>query len=129
MAVAGLITWVIAALGGLYLLAIWLIEYDPDFQHAAATRLAIPVVAGHVLFAVGGLVLWVAYLITSEEIFCLAAASGTCQGTSGARATTSRLLAAGTCVPSAATSSPTYGYTSSADSSPRPGTAILRLGR
>ncbi len=46
MTVAALITWVITALGELYLLAIWLIEYDPDFQHAAATRLPVPVVAG-----------------------------------------------------------------------------------
>ncbi len=31
MTVASLVTWVITALGGLYLLAIWLIEYGPDF--------------------------------------------------------------------------------------------------
>jgi hypothetical protein len=61
-------TWVITALGGLFLLAIWLIEYDPDFQTAAATRLPIPVVSGHVLLAVGGLVVWVMYLLTDMEI-------------------------------------------------------------
>jgi hypothetical protein len=37
MAVVALITWIVTALGGLYLLAIWLIEYDPDFQRAAAS--------------------------------------------------------------------------------------------
>ena len=69
MPVVALITWIVTALGGLYLLAIWLIEYDPDFQRAAATRLPVPVVSGHVLFAVGGLVIWLMYLITDETIF------------------------------------------------------------
>jgi hypothetical protein len=69
MPVVALITWIVTALGGLYLLAIWLIEYDPDFQRAAATRLPIPVISGHVLFALGGLVLWLMYLITDEDIF------------------------------------------------------------
>jgi hypothetical protein len=69
MPVVALITWIVTALGGLYLLAIWLIEYDPDFQRAAATRLPVPVVSGHVLFAVGGLVVWVMYLITDKDIF------------------------------------------------------------
>ncbi|MGN6793196.1 MAG: hypothetical protein ACTHJW_12505 [Streptosporangiaceae bacterium] len=70
MSVLALIAWSITALAGLYLLAIWLIEYDPDFQHAAATRLPVPVVCGHVLFAVGGLVMWVMYLITDKKIYC-----------------------------------------------------------
>jgi hypothetical protein len=61
-------TWVITALGGLFLLAIWLIEYDPDFQTAAATRLPIPVISSHVLLAVGGLVVWVMYLLTDMDI-------------------------------------------------------------
>jgi hypothetical protein len=74
MPVVALITWIITALGGLYLLAIWLIEYDPDFQRAAATRLPVPVVSGHVLFAVGGLVIWLMYLITDELIFAWATA-------------------------------------------------------
>src|SRR5579859_723810 len=69
MPVFALITWIVTALGGLYLLAIWLIEYDPDFQRAAATRLPIPVVSGHVLLAVGGLVVWIMYLVTGKDIF------------------------------------------------------------
>jgi hypothetical protein len=69
MPVIALITWIVTALGGLYLLAIWLIEYDPDFQRAAATRLPVPVVSGHVLFAVGGLVVWLMYLITDRNVF------------------------------------------------------------
>ena len=69
MPVYALITWIITALGGLYLLAIWLIEYDPDFQRAAATRLPIPVVSSHVLLAVGGLIVWIMYLVTDKHIF------------------------------------------------------------
>src|SRR5262249_53304614 len=68
-----LLAWSVTALAGLYLLAIWLIEYDPDFQHAAATRLPVPVVCGHVLFAVGGLLSWVMFLITDKRIYSWAA--------------------------------------------------------
>jgi hypothetical protein len=69
MAVLALTAWAVTALAGLYLLAIWLIEYDPDFQHAAATRLPVVVVCGHVLFAVAGLLSWVMYLITAQRIY------------------------------------------------------------
>jgi hypothetical protein len=69
MPVFALITWIVTALGGLYLLAIWLIEYDPDFQRAAATRLPVPVISSHVLLAVGGLVVWIMYLITNKDVF------------------------------------------------------------
>ncbi len=54
-------------LGGLFLLAIWLIEYDPDFQRVAATRLPVPVISGHALLALAGLGVWVMYLITDDE--------------------------------------------------------------
>ena len=70
MAVLTLIAWIVTAMAGLYLLAIWLIEYDPDFQRAAAIRLPVPVVCGHVLLAVGGLATWVMYLLTDEKIWC-----------------------------------------------------------
>jgi hypothetical protein len=69
MSLAALFTWILTVLFGLFLLAIWLIEYDPDFQRAAATRLPVPVVAGHVLLAAGGLGLWIGYLITDDDVF------------------------------------------------------------
>ena len=72
MPVIALITWIVTALGGLYLLAIWLIEYDPDFQRAATTRLPVPVISGHVLLALGGLVVWIIYLLTDEDKFAFA---------------------------------------------------------
>src|SRR6202007_286454 len=39
MSVAALFTWMITIFGGLILLVIWMIEYDSEFQSAAATRL------------------------------------------------------------------------------------------
>src|SRR5215469_4195877 len=63
MGFTGLITWILTAGFGIYLLVIWAIEYDKDFHSVAATRLPPPVLAGHALAAVGGLVLWMAYLI------------------------------------------------------------------
>ena len=72
MSVIALFTWIVTALGGLFLLAIWLIEYDPDFQRATATRLPIPVISGHVLCAVSGLAVWILYLVTGEAWFAWA---------------------------------------------------------
>jgi hypothetical protein len=59
-------------LAGLFLLAIWLIEYDPAIQRSAATRLPVPVISGHALLALTGLIVWIAYLVTGEETFAYA---------------------------------------------------------
>src|SRR5580704_465523 len=64
MSLAALIAWLITAGGGLLLLTIWLIEYDREFQSAAATRLPVPVISAHALLAMGGLVVWGIYLLT-----------------------------------------------------------------
>ena len=74
MPVAALITWLITASGGLCLLAIWLIEYDREFQAAAATRLPIPVIGAHVLLAVTGLAVWALYLLTDARRLAITAA-------------------------------------------------------
>lgn len=73
MAGLALIAWIATAVAGVYLLAIWLIEYDPGFRLAAGTRLPIPVMGGHILFAVAGLVSWVIYLITDKPLYRWAA--------------------------------------------------------
>ena len=67
MSVIALGTWIAAALGGLFLLAVWLIEYDPEFQSAAATRLPVPVLTAHALLALTGLGIWVLYLVADSE--------------------------------------------------------------
>jgi hypothetical protein len=72
MSVFALVAWVITVLGGLFLLAIWLIEYDPDVQRAAATRLPVPVISSHAALALFGLVVWVTYLITGDDQFAYA---------------------------------------------------------
>jgi hypothetical protein len=73
MSVAALFTWMITILGGLILLVIWIIEYDREFQSAAATRLPVPVVSAHALLAMGGLLFWIAYLLLDEERLAWAA--------------------------------------------------------
>lgn len=67
MSVAALFTWMFAILAGLILLVIWIIEYDPEFQSTAATRLPVPVISAHALMGMGGLVLWIAYLLLDQE--------------------------------------------------------------
>jgi hypothetical protein len=72
MSVIALIAWIVTLLGGLFLLAIWLIEYDPQIQRAAATRLPVPVISTHAVLAVVGLIVWVSYLVTDNDAFAFA---------------------------------------------------------
>jgi hypothetical protein len=74
MPIAALLTWVMTAAGGLYLLTIWLIEYDREFQSVAATRLPVPVISSHALLAIVGLGLWTGYLLTDRDDLTWAAA-------------------------------------------------------
>ncbi len=74
MSLAALFTWIVTASAGLYLLTIWLIEYDREFQSAAATRLPVPVISAHALLAVAGLVVWAGYLITDTPRLAYGAA-------------------------------------------------------
>jgi hypothetical protein len=67
MSVAALFTWMATILAGLVLLVIWIIEYDPEFQSAAATRLPVPVISAHALLGMGGLMLWIGYLLVDQE--------------------------------------------------------------
>jgi hypothetical protein len=67
MTLAALIAWVTTAGGGLYLLTIWLIEYDREFQSAAATRLPVPVIGLHALLAIIGMGVWTSFLITGRS--------------------------------------------------------------
>jgi hypothetical protein len=59
MSLVALITWFAAVVAGLCLLAIWLIEYDKADVDSHLPR---TVVSAHALLAVGGLVVWSAYL-------------------------------------------------------------------
>src|SRR5258707_11722314 len=73
MSLAALFSWLITAGGGLYLLTIWLIEYDHEFQAGAATRLPVPVISAHALLAIAGLGLWGYYLFSGAARLAWAA--------------------------------------------------------
>jgi hypothetical protein len=67
MGVAALISWFVTAFVGLYLLAVWLIENDVTNRGAAASRLPAPVIFGHLLLALSGLVIWVIHLLSHSS--------------------------------------------------------------
>jgi hypothetical protein len=73
MGVVALVSWLLTGGFGLYLLAIWLIEYDREFQSATRTRLPIPVIAGHVLLALIALAVWSAYLFLDRRSLAITA--------------------------------------------------------
>jgi hypothetical protein len=66
-ALFALYAWIATVLVGLLLLIIWLMEYDRDFQSAAATRLPVPVISTHALLGLGGLAVWGFYLVTDTD--------------------------------------------------------------
>jgi hypothetical protein len=76
MSLLALVIWIMTAGVGLYLLSIWLIEYDKDFQAVAATRLPPPVLAAHVTLAGGSLLLWIYYLFYDNDGVAWVAAAG-----------------------------------------------------
>jgi hypothetical protein len=63
MSLLTLFIWMTTAGGGLFLLSIWLIEYDKDLKPATRSRLSGSLIASHVLPAGGGIVIWGAFLI------------------------------------------------------------------
>src|SRR5438270_11909883 len=67
MSVIALFTWISTILAGFVLLTIWIIEYDAEFQTAAATRLPVPVISAHALLGLGGLMLWIGYLLLNQK--------------------------------------------------------------
>ena len=68
MGVAALISWFVTAFVGLYLLAVWLIENDVTHRGAVASRLPAPVIFGHLLLALTGLVFWVIHLLSGSDM-------------------------------------------------------------
>ena len=67
MSVIALFTWMVTISVGLILLIIWIIEYDPEFQSAAATRLPVPVISAHALLGLFSLMLWIGYLLLGDK--------------------------------------------------------------
>ena len=66
MGYAALITWFVAILAGLYMLAVWLIENDVT-SRATRSRLPAPVIFSHLILAATGFTLWVGYLVMHRK--------------------------------------------------------------
>jgi hypothetical protein len=71
MTTATLITWLAAAAFGLFMFAIWLIEYGGRGSDGAS-RLPTTVIFGHALLAVAGLTIWIIYLFARDNRLALA---------------------------------------------------------
>ena len=67
MKIVVVITWFITICFGLFLLGIWLVEYDRDGRQGGASRLPVPVLSGHALLAVAGVPVWLVYIVTGED--------------------------------------------------------------
>ena len=63
---AALIAWVVTALGGFFLLAIWLGRGGMRQGREPGTRIRPPLILGHFLLAATGLVLWIVYVATDS---------------------------------------------------------------
>ena len=73
MKVAALITWIITALGGFYLLSTWISRGGLRQQQSGATRFRAPLVFGHFLLAAAGLIVWILYLLAGSKPLAWAA--------------------------------------------------------
>jgi len=65
MGIAALITWVITALGGFYLLYTWISRGGP--RKPSTSHFPPALIFGHFSLAAIGLVLWIIYVITDSE--------------------------------------------------------------
>ena len=67
MALAALVTWVITAAFGFFMLGTWISQGGARASEGGASNFRPPVVFGHFLLAAGGLVLWIVYLFTDAQ--------------------------------------------------------------
>jgi uncharacterized membrane protein SirB2 len=65
---AALIVWVITALGGFGLLAIWLQRGGIQQADQPGRRIRPPLIFTHLLLAAGGLVVWIIYLASDTRV-------------------------------------------------------------
>ncbi len=65
MDIAALITWLITALGGFYLLGTWIAR--GALREPGSSHLPAPVLFGHFLLAAAGLVVWIVYLAADKK--------------------------------------------------------------
>lgn len=67
MGIAALITWIITAGGGFFLLSVWLRRGGMRQQADGTTSFRAGVIFGHFLLAALGLVLWLVYVVTDSD--------------------------------------------------------------
>jgi hypothetical protein len=67
MALAALITWVITAGLGFFMLGTWISNGGTRTDGSAASHFRPPVVFGHFLLAAAGLLVWVVYVINDNQ--------------------------------------------------------------
>lgn len=65
MDIAALITWLITALGGFFMLGTWISR--GGLRTPGSSRLPVPVLFGHFLLAAAGLVVWIVYLAVDKK--------------------------------------------------------------
>lgn len=67
MGAIAIIIWFAAIGFGLFLLGVWLVELDRDAERSAATRFPVPVISAHAVLAIGGVPVWLVYLVTDDH--------------------------------------------------------------
>jgi hypothetical protein len=65
MPVAALVTWIITALGGFYMLATWISK--GGHRQPSSSHFPPAVIFGHFALAAGGLIVWIIYLATDSD--------------------------------------------------------------
>ncbi|MGW4339497.1 hypothetical protein ACWEK5_42930 [Rhodococcus koreensis] len=65
MGIAALITWLLTAVGGFYMLTVWVAKGGP--RQPSTSRFPPALIVGHLGLAVVGLVLWIIYLLTDAD--------------------------------------------------------------
>ncbi len=74
MAIATLVTWLLAAGIGAYMLRTWIARDGPQIQRARSDGLPPVLIYGHASLATTGLALWISYLATSAAALAWSAA-------------------------------------------------------
>jgi hypothetical protein len=67
MAVAALVSWLLAGAAGIYMFRTWLYRGGPGQQHARSDGLPPAVIFAHLGFGALGFVAWVSYLVTGWD--------------------------------------------------------------
>lgn len=67
MAVAALITWIVTAAGGFFLLATWIRHGGARNHVAGGSRFPPALIFGHFALAAAGLVIWIIYVATDSD--------------------------------------------------------------